>query len=370
MEFLIHEKTIKGKVKDIIFHEPKIHADNEKNGRSGHMGHALAMLKDGRIIAFSANASAVRNCGHSGFGWMEYRYSSDYGETFSEPIVFPYSMEVFLDGVNSVSVEKAITLDNGDLIAFCLLNSQKNEICCEPWVEPTFVRSKDGGKTWEQPKRFSEYKGRIYDVKYHNGAVYALEHCNDATEFFCANKPEHVYRLFKSEDNCETFTEVSVLPFRDNALNLGYGNMVFREDGSLVVYAYNLKDEQNMEYLVSYDDGKTFTESGKSFVKNKIRNPQVGFLDGQYILHGRAGESEGGKGSFVIYTSKDGIEWDDGEVMAKNLRPACFYSCNLTVKLPNGKNRMLIKYSETYHKGIVEGKWGQVNSMMTFVESV
>ncbi len=370
MEFLIHETKIKGKVRDIIFHEPKIHVDNEKNGRSGHMGHAMANLKDGRVIAFSSNCASKRNCGHSGYGWMEYRYSSDYGETFSEPCIFPYSWDIFLEGEYTALVEKAIVLENGDLIAFCLLNSQKNEICCEPWERPTFVRSKDGGKTWEEPKIFSEYRGRIYDVRYHNGVVYALEHCNPADTFFCANAPEHVYRLFKSEDNCETFTELCVLPFRDNALNLGYGNMIFREDGSMVVYAYNLKDEQNVEYVISRDDGKTFTESGKSFVKNKIRNPQVGVLDGQYILHGRAGESEGGKGSFVIYTSKDGINWDDGVVMAKDLRPACFYSSNLTVKLPNGKSRMLIKYSENYHKGVVEGKWGQVNSMLALLENL
>ena len=370
MEFLIHETKIKGQVRDIIFNEPKIHADNEKNGRSGHLGHALAQLKDGRIIAFSANTTKHRCCGHSAFGWMEYRYSSDFGNTWTEPTKFPYSYETLLGGVNTISVEKAVVLDNGDLVAFCLVNSQLAEICCEPWAKPTYVRSRDGGKTWEEPKLLTDYAGRVYDVKYHNGVIYALEHCNPSDVFFCSNAPEHVYRLFKSEDNGESFTEVCVLPFRDNALNLGYGNMVFREDGSLVVYAYNVKDEQNMEYLVSRDNGVTFTESGKSFVKNKIRNPQVGILDGQYILHGRAGESEGGKGSFVIYTSKDGIEWDDGVILVENLRPACFYSCNLTVKLPNGKERMLIKYSENYHKGIIEGQWGQVNSMMTFVETI
>jgi hypothetical protein len=81
-------------------------------------------------------------------------------------------------------------------------------------------------------------------------------------------------------------------------------------------------------------------------------------------------KTTGGKGSFVIYTSCDGIEWDEGTVLVENLRPACFYSSNLTVKLPNGKERMLVKYSENYHVGVVEGEWGQVNSMLMLIESV
>lgn len=367
MELLIHAQEIQGKKQKIRLSEPVIHADNEKKGRSGHMGHAMTTLKDGTIIAFSSNTSFNRCCGHSAFGWMEYRYSKDNGETFSEPTVFPYSKEEFYNGINTVTVEKIITLKNGDLMAFCLLNSQFVEICCEPWERPTVVISHDGGKSWEKPNVFSDYKGRVYDARVYGDAIYVLQHCNDATEFFCGNKPEHVYRLFKSVDNGKTYTE-KVLPFE--SFGRGYGNMIFREDGALIIYVYNARDEQNMDYIISYDGGETFTEPKQSFVKNKIRNPQVGLLDGQFILHGRAGESEGGKGSFVIYTSKDGIEWDDGTVLVKNLRPACFYSSNLTVKLPNGKERMLVKYSENIHVGVVDGKWGQVNSMMTFIESV
>ena len=46
---------------------------------------AMALLKDGSIIAFSSNTSKNRCSGHSAFGWMEYRYSKDQGKTFSEP---------------------------------------------------------------------------------------------------------------------------------------------------------------------------------------------------------------------------------------------------------------------------------------------
>ncbi|MBQ3221259.1 MAG: exo-alpha-sialidase [Clostridia bacterium] len=369
MELLIHEREIVEKKRKIKWNEPEIFVDNEKKGRSGHMGHALTEFAPGKIMAFHSNCSPVRSCGHSAFGWMEYRVSEDYGQTWGESVKFPFSWETFLDGVNTVSVEKVVTCNNGDIVAFCLMNGQEKEICCEPWDCPMTVISKDGGKTWEKPVLFSEYKGRIYDAVYHKGVIYALEFCNDATTHFCGNKPEHVYRLFQSTDEGKSFEEVCVVPFADT-IGRAYGNMIFTEKEELIIYAYNLHDEENMDYIASKDYGKTWGESKKSYVANKIRNPQVGILDGQYILHGRAGESEGGKGSFVIYTSANGIDWDEGTILVKDLRPACFYSENLTVTLPNGKQKMLVKYSENYHIGAVAGKWGQVNSMMATIESL
>lgn len=369
MEFLIHEREIVGKKRKIKWNEPFVYEDNEKKGRSGHMSHAMTEFAPGKIMAFHSNCSPVRSCGHSAFGWVEYRISEDYGETFGESVKFPFSWETFLNGVNTVSVEKAVTCNNGDIVVFCLINSQLSEICCEPWDCPMTVISKDGGKTWEEPVSFSGYKGRIYDAVYHKGVIYALEFCNDAKTFFWGTKPEDVYRLYRSVDEGKTFEEVCVVPFADTT-GRAYGNMIFTENDELIVYAYNAHDEKNMDYIVSKDYGKTWGESKKSYVANKIRNPQVGILDGQYILHGRAGGFERGSGSWVIYTSANGIDWDEGTVFAKDLRPACFYSENLTVKLPSGKEKMIVKYSENYHEGIIDGKWGQVNSMMTTIESL
>lgn len=367
MEMLIHSQEINGEKEKIKLSEPIILIDNEKKGRSGHMSHALTEFEKGKIMAFYSNCSPVRSCGHSAFGWIEYIISEDYGKTWGEPFVFPYSKKVFLEGVNTISIEKAITIDNGDIVAFLLVNSQFKPICCEPWDYPMIAISKDKGKTWEEPVVFSNYKGRIYDVLYYKGVVYALEFCNDATVHFTGNSGEHLYRLFKSEDNCKTFTEVCVIPF-ESTFKRAYGNMIFTESEELIVYTYNNQDEQNMDYAISKDFGKTFYKTGKSFVENKIRNPQVGLLNGQYILHGRAGDSESGLGSFVIYTSKDGINWDRGTILVKDVRPACFYSENLTVSMPNGKQKMFVKYSENYHVGAVDGKWGQVNGMLLEIE--
>ena len=55
-------------------------ADLVAKGRSGHLGHALVEYAPGCVLAFYSNCSGVRNDGHNGFGWMEYRRSLDAGK--------------------------------------------------------------------------------------------------------------------------------------------------------------------------------------------------------------------------------------------------------------------------------------------------
>lgn len=368
MKKYIHSQIIKGKVNDIRLSEPITLVNNEKRKRSGHVGHAMTEFEKGRIMVFNSNTSYDRFCGHSNYGWTEYRISDDYGESFGRPKVFPYSKKLFLDGVNSAAVEKAVTCDNGVIAAFTTICSMLTAVCFEPHGSPKVVLSYDGGKSWGEPTEVSPYRGRIFDALYHKGVCYVLQHCNDCEESFYATKPEHVYRIFKSMDNCKTFEEVSIVGFPE-INGRAYGNMIFTPDEKLIVYAYNSNDELNMDYCISEDYGKTWTKSGKSFLMNKIRNPQVGILDGQYILHGRAGESEAGNGAFVIYTSADGLNWDDGKILVKG-RPACFYSENLTVKMPNGKERMYIKYSENIADPCDDVWSARVNGMLCYLETV
>ena len=75
------------------------------------------------------------------------------------------------------------------------------------------------------------------------------------------------------------------------------------------VYAYNENCEEEMDYAISKDFGKTWCKTGVCYLDKKIRNPQVAILDGQFILHGR---EAGNINSFVLYTSEDGINWDEG----------------------------------------------------------
>ena len=236
------------------------------------------------------------------------------------------------------------------------------------------IRSEDGGETWSEPYELCPYKGRVYDAVRFGDAILILHFCNEGVdrvegiEGFAGSAPEHVYRLYRSDDNGKTFYEQCVVPFPDT-YGRAYGNLIVRPDGTLVAYAYNVNDQYNMDYVISPDGGKTWTQSGVSYVAKRIRNPQVGLLDGQYILHGRAGENEAGSGAFVFYTSADGITWDEGRILVDG-RPACFYSNNLTVRTPDGKERMLVQYSENYNDP-KPGVWSaQVNIMHLWVESV
>ncbi len=158
--------------------------------------------------------------------------------------------------------------------------------------------------------------------------------CN---KHFLGSNTKHVYRIYKSDDCGETFTELCVVPIM--WFGRGYGAFTFREDGSLVV---NVHNETHLDYAVSYDCGKSFSETGKNRVAKKIRNPQIAFMDGIYVLHGR-----GGNRNFVFYTSTDGINWDDGYCLGTK-RAYCYYSENIVLHAPDGSERMLVHYSDTY----------------------
>ena len=347
MDKAFHEKTIEGVVNRIHISEPEIHVDHESRGRSGHMGHAMVEFKKGHILDFNANASGQRWAGHSPFGWMEYRISNDYGKTFGEAKELPYAKQAFLDGVYTISVEKAVACEDGTIVALCLRNSAFTESCCMPWDTPVWVCSKDGGESWTEPKELCSYKGRIYAARYHEGNIYVLEFCNEGENDFHGTKPEHVYRLYKSENHGESFEEVCVVPFPATQYRT-YGALLFNAQGELMVYAYNVLDETHMDYIISRDGGKTWGEAGLCHVAQKIRNPQIALLDGQYILHGRCGVGPG----FVMYTSKDGINWDGGHVLDTE-KKNCYYSDNILISEPGKPDRLLVQFSETYKDSCV-----------------
>ena len=101
----------------------------------------------------------------------------------------------------------------------------------------------------------------------------------------------------------------------------------------------------------------------KSPTAKGTRNPQVGYLNGKYILHGRGKEMK----NFIFYHSDDAIHWDEGTIVSEPLdgepRSGCYYSNNLVIKGSDGKERMLIQYSEQFVKNT-----GKVNTMHAWVE--
>lgn len=319
--------------------EPVLYVDNKSRNRSGHMTHALAEFAPGKLIDFNSNCSAVKFGGHSTFGWVEYRLSEDGGETYSDTYELPYSKEALFDGIYVISVEKAVACDDGRIVAICLRNS--GDGLCQPWDTPMTVTSFDGGKTWTKEKEMCQYKGRVYDACYYNGVIYALEFCNDGTGDFCGEKEEHLYRIFASYDNGDSFEELCVVPVP--TMGRGYGSMLFDDKGMLHVYAYNIKDEFHMDHIVSADCGKTWGEPDTCYVAKGIRNPQTAQMDGVYILHARGEDSNG----FILYLSDDGKNWDEGTFIG-TARGGCYYSNNIILKDKNGNNRLLIQYSELY----------------------
>ena len=321
----------------VTVEEPEIYVDNEARGRSGHMTHAMAEFKPGCFIDFNSNCSPKRCVGHSTLGWIEYRISRDSGKTYSEVYDLPIAKEYFYDGVFTISVEKAVA-NNGRITAFCLVNTLDGLTCCEPWQENLVITSDDEGKTWSEPKWFCAHKGRIYDAFCHNGTIYVLIFCN---EQFIGKNPDDLYRVYKSEDNGETFTETSVVPF--DTVGRGYGSILMDANETLHAYAYNLNAECEMDHAISRDFGKTWEVLTPCHLEKGIRNPQTGYVDGVYVLHGRAKDLEG----FVLYTSTDATVWDEGTFLVEKKGAYAYYSNNLNLTDEKG-NFLLVQYSDAF----------------------
>ena len=83
----------------------------------------------------------------------------------------------------------------------------------------------------------------------------------------------------------------------------------------------------------------------------KSRNPQVAKVRGGYVLHGRAGcMSSELPMHFVLYTSEDGIHWDDGVYLYEDSNGTAYYSNNLLLDR-DGRQFVLIQSSVSYKEG-------------------
>jgi len=323
--------------------------DHQSVGRSGHMSHALVEYKKGHVLAFYSNCSRNRNNGHSGFGWIEYKRSADSCESWSAPQKLEYSWDAFLNEPFTVSCEKAVSPAENEIVVFCTRNLNPNG--WEPYLPPMALRSTDGGETWSQPIPVSEQEGRIYDAICRDGVIYLLMlHNRD----FDVHNPNDRYCIYESRDGGRTFSAKSLLP-GDN-MGHAYGSMAFDENGRLTVWTYSRGDEYHLDYFISYDRGTTWAECGKSFCSKRIRNPQVAKVRGGYILHGRSGcETRELPINFVLYTSEDGIHWDDGIYLCNGLpRAGAFYSNNLVLDGTDGRQRVLIQSSVPWHDWLGE----------------
>ena len=338
-------------------------ADLEKLGRSGHMGHALVEYAPGKVLAFYPTCSAEdrRWKGHSGFGWMEYKRSLDGGETWSDPITEPHSKALFdADRGRTFMCEKAVVTPSGRIILFYLqCDMRVNGHIWEPYFEPHYAFSEDGGATWSDLRMFEHEGGRIYDAICKDGVVYVMFYA-DAELPGTAHQRESQMRLYVSHDDGETFEIRSVMGFQSTN-NCYYGTMCFTPEDDLIVYTYDEKDEHNLKYIVSRDLGKTWEPNRRAFFAQRMRNPQLACFHGTYFMHGRSGSFGNNPGHFILYTSPDGFNWDEGQMLALRTAGVGAYSNNILVHTPDGRERLLIQTSHAYFEN-------NTNTIMFFVE--
>lgn len=340
--------------------EPTLYVDNEARKRSGYLSHALAAFGPSSFIDFNSNCSASLNNGQSPFGWVEYRFSNDAGKSYSEVYDLPYSRNAIHDGLNSISVEKAVVCDDGTIVAFCLTNSISMGA---PWDAPTVIRSTDGGKTWSDPVDFIGRPSRIYDAVYRDGVIYTFSTSND--HLIGSSVDKHRFYLYKSLDNGKTF-EVSydethwvhIFP-----IGRGYGSLAFDDVGNLHAFAYVDTDKTVIEHAISYDRAsdkdsntavrRSWSIADRCYVNLGAENPQVAYMDGIFLMHGCSADGK----SLVLYTSKDGSEWSEGHIIAT--KDSCgfkqYASNNLCLSDERGKF-LLVQYSESYDGGKVNVK--------------
>lgn len=324
-------------------------ADHSAQRRSGHLGHALLECKNGELLAYYPNCNDD-NAGHSGNGWMEFRRSTDHGETWDTTEKDAYSYKMWRSHCGRTAMcEKGVTTDSGALVIFHLIcDMQENGSFWEPYWIPTYMRSIDNGCTWSQAQDLCALRGRVYDARYHEGIIYALMFANDATEHFVGVRPEHEYQLYVSLDDGLTFQLRSVLSIP--SYHRGYGCMEFMSNGDLIAYAYDIDDESHPDYCISHDQGHTWDAPRKTHVAKCIRNPQIVRFGGGYFMHGRSGSLNSTPGHFVLYYSNDAIHWDEGRYMRLCTEGAGAYSNNLVVgsHVPGMQKRLLIHTSHAY----------------------
>ena len=343
--------------------------DHQKHGRSGHGGNCLTECRNGDILAFYSNVSGEVHKGHGVAGWSEYRRSDDGGKTWGEPVVLDYSKRAWHgDEMYAAIVFAVTTAINGTLIAFvCRFGA-------DVWVKklpPVCLLSDDHGQSWSDPRPLDP-TATVEDVSLTFDAVFAES--NRVFVVFIggsANPCPGPYTFHVSEDNGESFQRRSVLPFNHGNYYVTTGLL---DNGDIIVYSYPYRmqatiDEYNIPYVVSADEGRTWSAVKTTRFARAIRNPQLSRKIGNlYLLQGRSGSLSRDPGHLILYSSLDGIHGDDGTILyRKEVGGGDAYSANEVVGKydPSVSNRLLIQSSIAYEDGS-----SRVNAHHWWVEGI
>lgn len=372
MYFYKSDKYAFSSTPDNIPNSGEYFVDHSKNGRGGHLGHAMVEYAPNSILCFYANCDDsdlfkeigevdydTDFIGHSGRGWTEYKRSTDGGKTWSEGKPLAYSKQLYDSGeIVSSFCEKAILADDGAIVLFHLHCYVEEDSLWEPYFYPRAQRSTDGGESWEPAIRVCSKNARIWDVIKKDGIIYVLlgaGHLNGSR--FRDYTMSDSYHLYASCDNGKSFYEVSRLPITCDAGTI-YGTMEYLKDGRLIAYIYSASSERYMTYIISDDNGKTWSKPMLSRFEKQIRNPQCIRFKDTYFLFGRAGiyGTEEEKGHNVLYISDDGINWDEGRFISMDevgFTTAYYSNAIITGALGgSGKERLLYQYSKGYKRAL------------------
>ena len=344
--------------------------DQEKKDRSGHGNNSLAECRNGDIVAFygSTGTGADNMNGHGSAGWSEYRHSTDGGLTWGEPVVFDYSKRMW-DGseVRSAMVYSVITSPNGTLIATVI------HYASERWRKkraPVYFLSDDHGRTWKGPRAFDK-SVTVDDIAFtmntsfvHDGEVFIVFR-GGASDM----SPGGPQTLWVSGDNGESFHRRSALPFEDACYYWAAGAL---DSGDIIVYTYNAHfqkesqtatAEQNIPYAISKDRGRTWSDVQTAHFAKGIRNMQFsGKLGELFFMHGRSGSykrdllgDDPGPNNFVLYSSRDGIHWDEGILLMSRLQTSgggdCYSANEIIGKYDSGTPERLLIHADVSYSG-------------------
>ena len=328
------------------------YVDHQKYGRSGHGGNCLTECANGDIVSFYSNVSGEIRQGHGVAGWSEYRRSQDGGRTWSEPFVLDYSKRAWEgDDVYSALVFAVTTAPNGTLIAFA---SRFAGADWEKKLPPVCLLSLDHGETWSEPRPLDpdasvDDVSLTFDAVFtHDDQVFAVFMGGPAT--YC----DGPHSMYVSGDNGETFERRSVLPFDIRNYYVTGGVL---DSGDIIVYSYPYRpdgdiDEYNIPYVTSADEGRTWSEVKTTHFARAIRNPQLSRKIGNlYFLHGRTGSQSRDPRHLALYSSQDGIHWDEGRILhRRGPGTGDAYSANEVIGKydPSIPNRLLIQSSISY----------------------
>ena len=342
--------------------------DRQAEDHSGHGNNSIAECRNGDIVAFYSvtGTGADHWNGHGAGGWSEYRRSTDGGLTWSPPTVFDYSKRTW-DGDEAYSalVYSLVTAPNGTLIATVIHYAN------EKWEKqrtPVYLLSDDHGHTWKGPYEFDE-SATVNDISFtmntsfvHDGEVFIVFRGSPANM-----TPGGPQTLWVSGDNGKSFSRRSILPFDDDCYYWAAGAL---DDGKIIVYTYNAHlrgddrtAEQNIPYVLSTDGGRTWSDVQTAHFAKGIRNMQLSEKLGQwYFIQGRSGSNprdlvgdDPGPNNFVLYSSRDGIHWDDGIILMSRLQTPgggdCYSANEIIGKYDPATPERLLIHSDVSYAG-------------------